>query len=69
VLLAAAPSSLLLGVTTYLTTDLAPVPWLWVVPLMLYLLSFRFVKNSVNMTTWWALGTRANNEVISSDSY
>jgi hypothetical protein len=35
-----APSSLLLGVTTYLTTDLAPVPLLWVIPLTLYLLSF-----------------------------
>ncbi len=40
VTLAFAPSSLLLGVTTYLTTDLAPVPLLWVVPLTLYLLSF-----------------------------
>ncbi len=38
--LAFAPSSLLLGVTAYLTTDLAPVPLLWVVPLTLYLLSF-----------------------------
>ncbi len=38
--LAFAPSSLLLGVTTYLTTDLAPVPLLWVAPLILYLLSF-----------------------------
>jgi hypothetical protein len=40
VALALAPSSLLLGVTTYLTTDLAPVPLCWVVPLTLYLLSF-----------------------------
>jgi hypothetical protein len=40
VALAFVPSSLLLGVTTYLTTDLAPVPMLWAVPLMLYLLSF-----------------------------
>jgi hypothetical protein len=38
--LAFTPSSLLLSVTTYLTTDLAPVPLLWVVPLALYLLSF-----------------------------
>jgi len=34
------PSSLLLGVTTYLTTDIAPIPLLWVVPLALYLLTF-----------------------------
>jgi hypothetical protein len=38
--LAFAPSSLLLGVTTHLTTDVASVPLLWVVPLGLYLLSF-----------------------------
>ncbi len=31
--------------------------------------SVRFVKNSINQYTWWALGTRANGEVISSDSY
>ena len=40
VALAAIPSSLLLGVTTYLTTDLAPVPLLWTVPLALYLISY-----------------------------
>ena len=34
------PSSLLLAVTTYLSTDLAPVPLLWVVPLLIYLLAF-----------------------------
>jgi hypothetical protein len=34
------PSSLLLGVTTYITTDLASVPLLWVLPLSLYLISF-----------------------------
>ena len=31
--------------------------------------SVKFIKNSVNMPTWWALGTKANSEVISSDSY
>ncbi len=31
--------------------------------------SVRFVKNSINQPTWWALGTRANGEVISSDGY
>jgi hypothetical protein len=43
VALAALPSSLLLGVTTHVSTDLAPVPLLWVVPLALYLLSFVLV--------------------------
>jgi SAM-dependent methyltransferase len=41
--LAFIPSSLLLGVTTYITTDLTPVPLLWVVPLALYLLTFALV--------------------------
>jgi hypothetical protein len=40
VALAFAPSSLLLGVTTYLSTDVAAVPLLWVVPLALYLITF-----------------------------
>jgi hypothetical protein len=34
------PSSLLLGVTSYATTDVASAPLLWVVPLTAYLLSF-----------------------------
>ena len=38
--LAFTPSSLMLGVTQYITTDVAPVPLLWIVPLLLYLLSF-----------------------------
>jgi len=40
---AAVPSSLLLGVTTFITTDVASMPLLWVVPLALYLLTFVFV--------------------------
>jgi spermidine synthase len=40
VLLAAAPSSLMLGVTAHLSTDVASAPFLWVVPLALYLLTF-----------------------------
>jgi prepilin-type N-terminal cleavage/methylation domain-containing protein/prepilin-type processing-associated H-X9-DG protein len=31
--------------------------------------SVHFIKNSVNYITWWALGSRAMGEVISSDSY
>ncbi len=38
--LAFLPSALSLGVTSYITTDIAAVPLLWVVPLALYLLSF-----------------------------
>jgi hypothetical protein len=40
IVLSAVPSSLMLSVTTYLSTDLAPMPLLWVVPLALYLLTF-----------------------------
>lgn len=38
-LLAFAPSSLMLGVTNYITTDIASVPLLWIIPLALYLLT------------------------------
>ena len=38
--LAFVPSSLMLGVTAFLTIDIAPVPLLWALPLSLYLLSF-----------------------------
>ncbi len=40
ILLAFVPSSWMMGVTTYATTDLTPVPLLWVIPLVLYLLTF-----------------------------
>jgi hypothetical protein len=39
-LLAAAPSSLLLGVTQHITTEIAAVPLLWVAPLALYMLTY-----------------------------
>ena len=40
VLLAFAPSSLFIGLTTYVTTDIAAVPLLWILPLAGYLLTF-----------------------------
>jgi len=40
VLLAAVPSSLMLGVTSHITIDLAPMPLLWVLPLAMYLTTF-----------------------------
>jgi prepilin-type N-terminal cleavage/methylation domain-containing protein/prepilin-type processing-associated H-X9-DG protein len=31
--------------------------------------SVRFIKNSINLPTWWALGTRAGAEVVSADAF
>jgi hypothetical protein len=52
--LAFVPSSLMLGVTTFLSTDVAAVPLLWVIPLALYLATFilafsrrQFVKRAL----------------------
>jgi hypothetical protein len=39
-LLSAIPTSLLLGVTNYVTSTIAPTPLLWLAPLSLYLLAF-----------------------------
>jgi hypothetical protein len=54
VLLAFVPSSLMLGVTTYLTTDVAPFPLFWVLPLALYLATFIlvFARRPVYAPAW-----------------
>ena len=31
--------------------------------------SVKFMKDSVNQSTWWSLGSIAGGEVVSSDSY
>ncbi len=31
--------------------------------------SVKFIKSSISLATWWALGTRSNGEVISADAY
>jgi spermidine synthase len=41
--LAFVPSCMFLALTTYLSTDVAAVPLLWIIPLLLYLLSFMLV--------------------------
>jgi hypothetical protein len=48
------PSSLLLGVTAYLSTDVAAIPLLWVIPLALYLLTFvlAFSKRETLPLSW-----------------
>jgi len=40
ILLAFIPASLLFGVTSYVTTEIAPTPLLWTIPLALYLVTF-----------------------------
>ncbi len=49
-LLPACASALLLAVTNYLTQDVAAIPFLWVLPLSLYLLSFVF---SFDASGWY----------------
>lgn len=43
VMLAFVPCSLMLSVTTYVTTEIAPIPLLWVIPLGIYLLTLVLV--------------------------
>ncbi|HVF10409.1 MAG TPA: fused MFS/spermidine synthase [Abditibacteriaceae bacterium] len=50
VLLSFVPSSLMLSVTTFLSTDIAAIPLLWVIPLSLYLLTFIIVF--ANRAVW-----------------
>ncbi len=49
--LAFVPSSLLLGLTNFISTDIASVPLLWIIPLTLYLLSFILVFSKWNDKT------------------
>ncbi len=51
ILIAAAPSSLLLGVTNTISSNIAPIPLIWVVPLAAYLLSFIFAFASKRLVT------------------
>ena len=44
--LAAVPSGLIVAATTTLTTDVAPIPLLWVLPLGLYLITFMIAFSS-----------------------
>jgi hypothetical protein len=50
-ILALIPSSLMLAVTSYLATDIAAVPLMWVVPLALYLMTF--VAAFGARASWW----------------
>ncbi len=51
--LATAPSILLLTVTTHLTQDVAAIPFLWIVPLVLYLLTFILCFETTKLYWRW----------------
>ena len=57
------PSSLMLGVTSYLATDIASIPLLWIMPLSIYLLSFVlvFARRQIFPVSWlrWLLSASA----------
>ena len=55
VALAFVPSALMIAATTHITTDVAAAPFLWVLPLSLYLISFILVfsqRRFVQQATW-----------------
>src|SRR5208337_271403 len=54
VVLAFIPTSLMLSVTMYLTTDIAAMPLLWVIPLAIYLLTFilTFARRPILPHSW-----------------
>ncbi|MFT3718993.1 spermidine synthase [Pseudorhodoferax sp.] len=53
VALAALPSALLLAVTAHMTQNIAAIPFLWIVPLALYLLSFMLVFEGRGGQGWY----------------
>lgn len=53
-LLAMLPSAFLLAVTTHMTQNIASIPFLWIVPLSLYLLSFMLVFEGRGGRGWYA---------------
>src|SRR5688572_3183363 len=53
VFLAAVPSGLLVAVTAHISTDVAAVPLLWVIPLALYLLTFVIVFSRTPIIPHW----------------
>src|SRR6266478_5267594 len=68
IVLAFIPSSLFIGATTYITTDVAAVPLLWVLPLAIYLLTFilAFAKRPIvpHRVMVYALPTTALTPVL-----
>lgn len=50
------PSSLMIGVTQSISTDIAPVPLLWILPLVLYLVSFIIAFANIRLASAENLG-------------
>ena len=69
ILLAMIPSSLVLGATQHISSDVAVVPLLWVVPLAAYLLSFvlAFARRPLGSERFWgiSLGVLATGAALS----
>jgi hypothetical protein len=57
--IAAIPSALMLGVTRYISTDVAAIPLLWVLPLALYLITFIVAFGKADAGRVLALSSRA----------
>ena len=55
------PSSLMLAVTTYLSTDIAAVPLFWILPLSIYLLTF---VAAFSTSRWWLASARRSFPVL-----
>jgi hypothetical protein len=51
--LAAIPSSLMLGVTAYISAEVAPVPLIWILPLILYLATLVVAFAATSRLTRW----------------
>jgi hypothetical protein len=66
-MLAAGASSLLLATTNHLCRDVAVIPFLWIAPLSLYLVSFIFCFDREQWYSrhWYGLGTMLSALVIS----
>ena len=62
--LSAVPSALLLAITRYLTTDVASVPLLWIVPLTLYLGTFIHAFARRELIPYWVLTSLAPRALI-----
>jgi hypothetical protein len=56
-LLSAVPVAVLLAVTNHITTGVAPSPYLWIIPLALYLLSFICAFGVVSLSNYLVLLT------------